>query len=213
MSQVEEFLESGTIHPVMTTIFPFADYSKAFKLMMSGGHIGKLVLDLTDFSPSTLDVPERIFDANALYLVTGANGGIGLSLLRWMSERGCRHVISISRSGFTSLDQTLTTRHLSSNGVTLIDSHVDVCCLDDLKRELEKVKAESGLPLKGVFHLAGVADDNAITHETREKLLLCLDVKAKAAYNLHLATLNDPLDIFFMTSSGSAMFGNMEQGK
>jgi acyl carrier protein len=66
---------------------------------------------------------------------------------------------------------------------------------------------ETGSPLKGVIHAAGVADDAAITELTWPRVEAVLAPKVSGAWHLHEATKQRPLDFFVLFSSTAALIG------
>lgn len=67
-------------------------------------------------------------------------------------------------------------------------------------------------PLRGVVHAAMVLDDAALTELDAERLARVMAPKARGAWHLHQATLDQPLDFFVLCSSISAAVGNPGQG-
>ncbi|NKB84647.1 KR domain-containing protein [Ochrobactrum grignonense] len=66
--------------------------------------------------------------------------------------------------------------------------------------------------LAGIFHAAGVLDDNPIDSLQKSQIENVMMPKAVGAWNLHLATANIPLDHFIMFSSISSLVGTPGQG-
>ncbi|WP_037816026.1 KR domain-containing protein, partial [Streptomyces sp. NRRL S-1022] len=62
-----------------------------------------------------------------------------------------------------------------------------------------------------VIHTAGVLDDTVLTALTPERLDTVLKPKTDAAWNLHQATLDQPLDAFVVYSSIAGLIGNAGQ--
>jgi acyl carrier protein len=62
-------------------------------------------------------------------------------------------------------------------------------------------------PLKGVFHAAGVLDDALLSDQNWQRFELVMEPKVAGAWNLHHATLDDPLEFFVLFSSASSVFG------
>ncbi len=70
--------------------------------MASGKHIGKVVVAFpTPFVPRRGEPPAPGFDVkpDGSYLITGAFGGYGKVLARWLVDCGARHLVLTSRSG------------------------------------------------------------------------------------------------------------------
>ncbi|MCC7361293.1 MAG: type I polyketide synthase [Anaerolineales bacterium] len=144
----------------------------------------------------------------AAYLVTGATGGIGRALARWLVEQGARHLLLISRRGsapelepeWAALRDLGAQVHLAAADVA--DAAALTCAL-----------AAPGLPpLAGVFHAAGVVADAALLHMTPAQLAAVMAAKVPGAWNLHLLTSGLSLDHFVLFSSAAAVLGSPGQG-
>ena len=66
--------------------------------------------------------------------------------------------------------------------------------------------------VRGVVHAAMVLDDGAIVNLDEERMQRVMAPKVEGAWNLHLATLDCPLDFFVMYSSLSTVIGTPGQG-
>ncbi|KAF5021541.1 hypothetical protein F66182_6423 [Fusarium sp. NRRL 66182] len=100
---VVELLKKGAIAPLDNLArYSFGEVSKAFRLMQSGSHVGKIALyprpdDVVPVVPEGLET-FRLSSGNTHVLVGGL-GGIGRSVARLLVERGVRHLVFLSRSG------------------------------------------------------------------------------------------------------------------
>ena len=70
----------------------------------------------------------------------------------------------------------------------------------------------TGLPVRGVLHAAAVVEDATLTNITDELIDRDWAPKVYGAWNLHQATLNQPLDWFCSFSSAAALVGSPGQG-
>jgi acyl carrier protein len=86
----------------------------------------------------------------------------------------------------------------------------DIAVPADVERLLASIAAR-GLPLRGVFHAAGVLDDAVLEQQSRERFARVFAPKLAGAWNLHYATHGAPLDHFVLFSSASALLGNVGQ--
>ena len=66
-------------------------------------------------------------------------------------------------------------------------------------------------PARGVFHLAGVLDDGAITELTADRLERVLRPKVDGAWNLHELTRGHDLSAFVLFSSAAGVMGSPGQ--
>ena len=77
---------------------------------------------------------------------------------------------------------------------------------------LVAVATESGLPLRGVLHSAGVVEDATLSNVTDDLIDRCWAPKAYGGWNLHKATAEQPLDWFCTFSAAAALVGSPGQG-
>ena len=102
-----DLVRDKTVAPVSPiTTYPISEIEKAFRLMQSGKHVGKVVVTV---DPS-VQVPFRLtqkaddvipplsLDANVTYLLVGGFGGIGRCLCEWLVLRGAKNLIVLSRN-------------------------------------------------------------------------------------------------------------------
>ena len=209
-------LEQGAVPPLPITSFPYRDYAQALRLMTTGQHTGKLVLQAPE-EPSDHSLPivdlRPFLDPDATYLVTGGMGGFGKLLLPYLASAGARHLTLLDRDPQRrrSVDwvrKTSALWYLTEEEEIEIDIVPgDVAEEADVRRCI----AELQRPLKGVFHLAGTLDDCLMADLTNESLAKVFAPKARGALNLHLATTDCPLDHFVMFSSIASTLGNPGQ--
>lgn len=208
-----ELLGSGKVKPPEITCYDFADLEKAFRFMMSGKHEGKLVLVPPKGKRGFPVVDKRnYFDSNGTYLVTGASGGLGTRILRYLAFCGAHHVTVIDRdperkrSVDGQLEQIRSIGFIPDFEVRTVYGEIT---------EIEQVKSiidELDRPLKGVFHLAGSLNDQLLANLTEEAMSDVFRPKALGAWNLHQATEHlTELDHFVMFSSSACLLGNIGQ--
>ncbi|WP_437562309.1 SDR family NAD(P)-dependent oxidoreductase [Sorangium sp. So ce542] len=145
------------------------------------------------------------------YLITGGLGGLGLSVGRWMVERGARHLVLVGRSGPTEQAREAM-REMEGQGAQVLAVQADV----SQRASVAGLLSELGqrLPaLRGVVHAAGVAVDSTVEEETEERLLRALAPKVQGAWNLHsllsarTGEESPPLDFFVLYSSAMSVLG------
>ena len=66
---------------------------------------------------------------------------------------------------------------------------------------------EKMLPLRGLIHVAGVLDDALLVNQSPAHFLRVLAPKLRAAWLLHRATLDEPLEMFVLYASASGLLG------
>lgn len=153
-----------------------------------------------------------LFDAAAMYLVTGASGAIGQQLLEWMIAQGARHLLLVSRNGYTTPEQQLSLQRYRQNGVAVTVYQADVSDVGQVCRLLQSLHTSQGPVLKGIFHVAGITDDDLLYRQDAARFQSVLAVKAAAAWHLHKHTQSLALDYFVMFSSSASSLGISGQG-
>ncbi|HSK64712.1 MAG TPA: type I polyketide synthase, partial [Pyrinomonadaceae bacterium] len=157
-----------------------------------------------------IELPEQIsLREDATYLITGAFGGIGLKLIRWMFENGARHFVLIGRSG-PSAEARIVLDELESQGAKVLVGQADVSDVEQLASVLENAASRMP-PLRGVVHGALVLDDGVLLKLEWESFRRVFAPKAAGAWNLHLLTREMPLDFFVCFSSVLALLGGSGQ--
>ncbi len=214
-----ERIESGAFSPLPYQAYPLEQAADAMRHMRSGLHVGKIVITAESSEPATAATlpededhaagSETRFRANANYLITGGLGGLGLLTADWMLRRGAQHIALLARREPNAAEREAITR-LQAQGGNVQLLRADVQDPDAAGAALDELR-QNGLPLAGVFHLAGVLDDALLTRQTPESLDRVLAPKVAGAWNLHTATLADPLEYFVLYSSAAATFGSPGQ--
>lgn len=138
------------------------------------------------------------------YLVTGAFGGVGRHVVKFLIEdAGCRHLVLLA-SGPLSVDATQWLEGVRfAHSSTEIDLRfADLADASDTERLL------SGLdkPLQGIFHLAGINVDRPIANTDAVQLAQVIDAKLGGAWALHCyAARHSELEYFVLFSSLAAL--------
>ena len=106
LSDVVALLAKGTIKPIQPiTTYPIAEIESAFRQLQSGKSMGKLVIvsNPEDQVRATANkLSNNPLRSDATYIIVGGTGGLGRSMARWMSMKGARHIVLLSRSGNAS---------------------------------------------------------------------------------------------------------------
>ena len=209
-----DLLDRGVLPPLPVTVFPYRDYAKALRLMTSGQHQGKLVLNAPRASADPgfpVDDRQPLLDPDATYLVTGGLGGFGQRLLPYLVKSGARHLTLMDRDPARRRNEhwlrRSTTLAAIGEGIEIDLVQGDVADEADVRRCVDNVKK----PLKGVFHLAGTLDDCLLADLTADSIRRVFAPKAHGALHLHNATAGLALDHFVLVSSLSSAFGNPGQ--
>ncbi|MBI9090213.1 MAG: amino acid adenylation domain-containing protein [Desulfobacterium sp.] len=145
------------------------------------------------------------FNRHGTYLITGAFGGLGIELARWLVNNGVRFLLMMGRKA-PSGDVLKCINDLENTGTQVTTVIADVCDYDDLSCGFDRISEEMP-PLKGVFHLAGILKTGTILGHSHEDFSEILAPKVAGSWNLHLLTQHLPLDLFVLFSSSSTLWG------
>ncbi len=204
---------AGELRPIPFQAIPVSRAAEAFRAMQQSRHVGKLVVTMQADQPASLAVVRHAnpIQANATYLVTGGLGGFGLATAEWLVEQGATSLALLSRRGAVTEEAIAGVAKLEKMGAHVRTFAVDIADADSLNKTLASVRAEMA-PLTGIIHSAAVIEDAPILNLSGDQLERVFQPKMVGAWNLHQATLKDPLDLFVLYSSSSAVVGNPGQG-
>ncbi|MBN3005207.1 SDR family NAD(P)-dependent oxidoreductase [Chromobacterium alkanivorans] len=146
-------------------------------------------------------------DADAVYVVSGGTGALGLATARWLAGRGARHLLLISRGGETGDAAQAACARLRGDGVEVRVAAADIADEAALRGAL----AAAGRPIRGVAHCAGVVRDATLDALDAAAFAETLRAKVGGAVLLDRLTEAEPLDFFLLYSSISATVGRHGQ--
>jgi len=141
------------------------------------------------------------------YLITGGPGALGLTVARWLVERGARHLVLTSRSGASSAESREKIKELEDAGAKVLLVQADVSQQDQVAGLLAEIE-QSMPPLRGVIHAAGVVDDGLLLHQDWQQFCGVMAAKVQGAWNLHVLTRGTSLDFFVLFSSVASLMGS-----
>ncbi|GAT11601.1 polyketide synthase pks5 [Mycolicibacterium novocastrense] len=203
----------GTLPVPASTHYPLADAATAIRVMSAAEHTGKLVLDVPREGHSQVIVPPAqvpVFRADGAYLVSGGLGGLGLFVAEKMAADGCGRIVLSSRSQPTA-EAIHAIERMRAMGADIEVVCGDIADPETAGRLVDSATA-TGLAVCGVLHLAAVVEDATLTNITDELLERDWAPKVYGAWNLHTATIGQPLDWFCSFSSAAALVGSPGQG-
>ncbi|MEJ2459900.1 MAG: beta-ketoacyl reductase, partial [Novosphingobium sp.] len=166
-----------------------------------------------DNRPITVEIADAPhMDRSGTYLVTGGFSGLGRAVALWLADNGAGRIALAARRGidtpgaFDLLDQ------LGERGALAEAYAADVSDADavmELLRELHRPDA----PLRGIYHAAGVIEDELVSDMTPTQVERVMGPKAGGAWALHVASseLDIELQQFVLFSSIANLVGNSRQ--
>lgn len=200
------------IHPV--TVFPMQQVARAFRLLQTGKHTGKVVLSVApDEQVRVLPrAPTPKLRPDASYLLVGGVGGLGRSIAHWMVNHGARNLILLSRNASKQNAGTFISQ-LREAGCRIVAISCDVANEQSLTRALDRCKNEEGLPpIRGVIQGAMVLKDSILEQMTIDDWQTAIQPKVAGSWNLHSNfAQRGSLDFFVMLSSLSCILGLASQ--
>ena len=204
---------AGELRPIPFQAMPVSRAAEAFRAMQQSRHVGKLVVSMKAEKQESLAVVRmgNSVKANGTYLVTGGLGGFGLATAQWLVEQGATSLALVGRRGAVTEEAVAGVAKLEKMGAKVRAFAADVADPASLAGVLATVRAEMS-PLTGIIHSAAVIEDAPILNLTGDQLERVFQPKMIGAWNLHEATLQDPIAMFVLYSSSSAVVGNPGQG-
>ncbi|WP_406817892.1 sulfolipid-1 biosynthesis phthioceranic/hydroxyphthioceranic acid synthase [Mycobacterium sp. M23085] len=221
LNTVYRLTADGSLPMPESTHYPLADAATAIRVMSGAQHTGKLVLDVPHTGRSRVVVPPAkvgVFRGDGAYIITGGLGGLGLFLAEKMaspgSGAGCGRIVLSSRSQPTP-EALAVIERIRDTGADVVVECGDIVEAGTAQRLVATATA-TGLPVRGVLHLAAVIEDATLTNITDELVERDWAPKVYGAWNLHEAlqeaTAEQPLDWFCSFSSAAALVGSPGQG-
>lgn len=154
------------------------------------------------------------------YLITGGIGGIGYELARHLVDNYQANLVILNRTPLPDksewenagafegeiAERIEKLKSLEASGSKVLSFNLDVCDYAALDAAIKSARVELDC-INGVFHTAGVVDDNLIAFKTMEDARKVLAPKVNGLINLDKALAPNKLDFIFLFSSISAELG------
>jgi acyl transferase domain-containing protein/NAD(P)-dependent dehydrogenase (short-subunit alcohol dehydrogenase family)/acyl carrier protein len=204
--EVMEAFAAGTLTPLPTDTYRADQVHDAFRALAGGAQIGKVVIEPTAGDVECLP-PRRAPIGGGTWLVTGGLGGFGLRTAQWLAERGVDRLVLASRRGRASSDDAPVVAALRDRGVDVREVSLDVTDANAVERLVSTISGT----LRGVVHAATGLADAPLAELDADTIRRAMAAKAVGAWNLHRATLECPLEHFWLYGSISAWVGNPGQ--
>ncbi|MCG8337755.1 MAG: thioester reductase domain-containing protein, partial [Proteobacteria bacterium] len=205
--EVNQMFLDGALSPIPYQVIQPYDVKRAFKLLNTGNHIGKICISMQNCSPQvapTATNPE--IDRSGTYIVAGGLGGFGIEVAKWLVNSGAKYLILIGRSGVHTQDVKDTLEEMEQQGVTLAIIEADITKKNELNTALNNC-FEHFPPVKGVIHSAMVLDIAIIEEMTKSRFTKVTDPKILGSWNLYELTRHFELDFFMAFSSVNSILG------
>ncbi len=204
LRQVMEWVEAGELHPLPFQLFHADQLTDVFRHMAQGKHTGKIVIGIRDTQVPVFVPNKPAVHSDGAYLITGGLGGIGLTVASWLAQNGAGQIILAGRRAPDADAQAHIDRLIEAGG-NIQTVQMDVTDVASVQQTIEAIGQT--IPLKGIFHAAGLLDDSLLPEQTADHFYRAMSPKVDGAWNLHQATLNSDLDWFVLFSSVAAVLG------
>ncbi|MDX2205389.1 MAG: SDR family NAD(P)-dependent oxidoreductase [Hyphomicrobiaceae bacterium] len=201
MARLVADFAGGALPPLPRHTFAVTDAAAAFALMSKAGHFGKIVLSHAGAPP----VARR----DGTYLITGGTRGLGLEVARWLARSGAGRVALVSRQGRTA-ELEAVIGDIEAGGAAVVVERADAADAAAMDALLHRLR-QSGPPLRGVVHAAGVLDDAAVLQQDAARMRRVLAPKLAGGALLEAATRADPLDWYVSFASIAGVLGSAGQ--
>ena len=157
------------------------------------------------------------------YVISGGLGALGLEVASYLSERGARRIVLLSRRAlpprklwgspscpmFTAIQHI---RRLERAGTSIYSVALDLGSPNAAPELQSALDALSLPPVLGVVHAAGIVEDQLIHETTPESFERVLAPKVAGTLALHQTFPVNTLDFFILFSSCGQLFGFPGQG-
>ena len=220
-------IKKGFVKPFHRTVFGLHDSKEAFKYMMTGKHIGKVVIKIRDEEPEkqviakpmTLKATAKTwFHSDKVYIIIGGLGGMGIEIVYWMMLRGATKVLLTSRTGIKANPQRLFFRQLEELGKQMerlkIQAKISTqnAIYEDQAEQMIKEAEEMG-KIGGIFQLAVVLHDALFENQTIETFNDVCKPKVDATINLDKLTRKLPYKVDYFVTFSSITCGRGNTGQ
>jgi phthiocerol/phenolphthiocerol synthesis type-I polyketide synthase D len=155
---------------------------------------------------ATLDAGQRdaIVRADGSYIVTGGLGGLGTVVTRWLVERGAGRLVLNGRTEPSDAQQKELAERANDTEILFVSGDI---ASPGVAERLVAAAEETGRPLRGVVHAAGVTGGGLVTALSREGMERVWAAKVAGALQLHAATATRDLDWWVGFSSMATLLG------
>jgi phthiocerol/phenolphthiocerol synthesis type-I polyketide synthase D len=147
---------------------------------------------------------EAVVRADGSYIITGGLGGLGTVVTRWLVERGAGRIVLNGRSEPSEAQRQ--DLDALGDGTEVVFVAGDIATPGVAER-LVSAAEETGRPLRGLVHGAGVTGDGLVTALTREGMQRVWAPKVAGALQLNAATTTRELDWWVGFSSMATLLG------
>lgn len=176
------------LEPLPLVSFPVSEVADSIRFMSQAKHVGKVVVtfDEDEYVVKADRTRDVKMDPQGSYLITGGNGGFGLSIAQWMSASGAGKLVLASRSGKVGEEEQPRIDAIKAQGTEVEIMSLDITNEDETAAVIARLFADAK-PLKGVMHAAAVIKDGFINQLTDEMIDTVIYPKVAGGWALEKA--------------------------
>jgi phthiocerol/phenolphthiocerol synthesis type-I polyketide synthase C len=204
---------AGRLQRLPVTEFELDNAVEAFRLMASGGHIGKIVVSIPaqGVMSAVASAPAApLVRGDGGYIVIGGMGGLGFVVAKWLVEQGAGLVVLNGRSApGEQVAGAIAELNAAGPRVQVITG--DIAQPGTAGRLVAAVTA-AGLRPAGVLHSATVLVDEIVLNISSPAAAQVFAPKVAGHWWLHEATKDLDLDWWLTFSSAASLLGSPGQG-
>ena len=146
---------------------------------------------------------------NAVYLITGGAGGLGLLFAEFLASEYKARLVLTGRSAL-SAEVEARLEGIRKMGAEVLYLSADVSTREGAQALVGDAKAHFG-EINGILHAAGVIRDSFVRNKTAEEMRAVFAPKVFGTVYLDEASKNEALDFFVTFSSLAGVAGNAGQ--
>lgn len=217
LADTMQYVETGIIKAAPLHVLKLSEVAEGFRILQSRSKLGggRVVLKVDDDDVVPV-IGERQREplqlrADATYLVPGGLGGLGRPLLRWMADKGARHLVTTSRSGGQDTKAQAVVQELTDRGVNIKVFASDISDEAALKAVLSQLATSGFPPIRGTVICSMSVQDTLFETMTHDDFIAATRPKYNVTRNLHKHLPKD-LDFFICLSSAAGQIGSIAQG-
>jgi phthiocerol/phenolphthiocerol synthesis type-I polyketide synthase D len=150
------------------------------------------------------DRHDAVIRADGSYIITGGLGGLGTVVTRWLVERGAGRIVLNGRSEPSDAQREYLAGLGEGTEVVFVAGDIATA---GVAERLVAAAEETGRPLRGLVHGAGVTGDGLVSALTREGLQRVWAPKVAGALRLNAATADREMDWWVGFSSMATLLG------
>ena len=150
------------------------------------------------------DHGSAVIRADGSYLITGGLGGLGMVVARWLVAGGAGRLVLNGHTEPTEVQRSALAE--LADGAEIVFVPGDIAAAGVAER-LVAAAGETGRPLRGVVHAAGITGDGIVAAVSEDEVARVWAPKVAGALRLHKATAGSDLDWWVGFSSMASLLG------